>query len=110
MPAGISGSLVSSYFTEHLLARDFRGRVGEATRAAANRRFAAWWRSDGAALGPASSSRAIWDRACVPLAELLGFHPQLDGSMGSGVTMLAGLWTDDLDALWRAAVRRAVRV
>jgi hypothetical protein len=108
MLAGLSGSLLSHYFAEQLLAAAFPGRLGEASVQTARGAFSAWWRQEGANLGPASSLRAIRDRACQPLAEMLGFASPRRDVIGPGVAMVAGLWNDDLDQLWRHAVRTAI--
>mgnify|MGYP001569676329 CR=1 FL=1 len=70
---GVSGSLVSAYFAEHLLNDAFAGRTGEDTRDAASRALRAWWRRDGRRLGPASSLHALANQCAVPVLTLLGF-------------------------------------
>ena len=70
---GVSGSLVSAYFAEHLLNDAFAGRTGEDTRDAASRALRAWWRRDGPRLGPASSLHALANQCAVPVLTLLGF-------------------------------------
>src|SRR5438552_1908119 len=108
MLPGLSGSLLSHYFAEHLLAVTFQGRLGEATLQSAHRAFSQWWHDEGALLGPASSARAIRDRAGARLAAMLGFETPAQEIIGPGVVMIAGLWTEDLDQLWRRAVRAAL--
>src|ERR1700730_15989742 len=100
MLAGLSGSLLSHDFAEHMLAASFQGQLGEASRQSAHANFCRWWREEGSQLGPASTARAIRDRACAPIAAMLG--------VGPGVSTIAGLWNEDLDALWRNAVRLAI--
>ncbi len=109
MRSGVSGTLISGHFADHLIASSFRGELGEDTRAEAHRKLRDWWASDGRWLGPSSTARAIRDRAAVPLAALLGFDAPHQPAIGEDVALLAGLWTDDLDALWRGAVRVAVQ-
>ena len=104
---GLSGSLLSHYFAEHLLASTFSGQLGEDTCHSAHRQFAVWWRLESRTLGPASSVRTIHDKAVAPVARLLGFEPSRDGAVAPDVSLVVGLWTDDLDTLWRSAVRAA---
>ena len=105
---GLSGSLLSHYFAEQLLLIEFAGALGEASAAPAFLRFGRWWRDHASQLGPASSLRAVGERAAFPLAEALGFHIT-GGSVlvdeDVRVALLVGCWTDSLDALWRNAVR-----
>src|SRR6266481_6437867 len=108
MLPGLSGSLLSHYFAEHLLGVTFQGRLGEAASQSVHRAFAQWWRDEGALLGPASSLRTIRDRASARIAAMLGFESPAQEVIGPGVAMIAGLWTDDLDQLWRGAVRAAL--
>jgi Eco57I restriction-modification methylase len=122
MLIGLSGSLLSQYFAEHLLSAAFSGKLGEASSQQAHKRFALWWRGEAANLGPASSLRAIWDQAVAPLADILGFTPQRASAVGPGdtarcsiltsseirVALISGHWDADLGALWRTAVRAAI--
>jgi hypothetical protein len=120
MLAGLSGTLVSSYYAERILPQAFSGRLGEASAAAAERTFARWWRHEGYQLGPASSVRATWDRAAAPLVELLGFSvPAPSGDSPDirvallipdavRVALVAAAPTSSLDTLWREAVRRGI--
>jgi hypothetical protein len=100
MLAGLSGSLLSHHFAEHMLAASFQGQLGEASLQSAHANFCRWWREEGSHLGPASTVRAIRERACTPIAAMLG--------VGPGVSTIGGLWNEDLDALWRNAVRLAI--
>jgi hypothetical protein len=100
MLAGLSGSLLSHDFAEHKLAASFQGQLGEASLQSAHTNFCRWWREEGSNLGPASTVRAIRERACTPIAAMLGVGPD--------VSTIAGLWNEDLDALWRNAVRLAI--
>src|SRR5207244_3519855 len=74
----------------------------------AHRQLVIWWRQEIRALGPASSVRAIRDRAVAPVAALLGFDASRGRAIAPGVSLIVGLWTDDLDMLWRSAVRTAI--
>lgn len=120
MLTGLSGSLISHHFAANLLHREFAGRLGEASSAAAHQSLAHWWRSASIRLGPASSVRAIWDTASVPVAERLGFdvggpigdrentrHAVLTGA-GSRVLLFAATWDVALDRVWRQAVRSGI--
>ena len=108
MLPGLTGSLLSHYFAEHLLASAFAGQLGEESCPSAHRQFALLWRRESRTLGPASSARAILDNAVAPLASILGFDAGRDGALAPNVSLLVGLWTDDLDTLWRAAIRAAI--
>jgi hypothetical protein len=111
MLPGLTGSLLSHYFAEHLLASTFSGQLGEETCRPAHRQFSLWWRRESRWLGPASSVRAIHDHAVAPVAEMLGFNIQRassDRPIAPGVSLVVGLWTDDLDTLWRSAIRTAI--
>ena len=120
MPTGLSGSLVTRYFAERLLPLEFAGRLGETTLATAERTFARWWQTQASQLGPASSSRSIWDVAAAPLAELLGFAthtPRVDDAgirsaplipSESGVALIAATADVSLDNLWRDVARRGI--
>ena len=123
MTPGLHGTLLSQHFAEHRLAAAFAGRLGETDRGEARRRLRQWWRERGAALGPAASVRAIFDRGAAPLMALLGYAADgvaLAGPRGPGVARLrsdagaaAGLvvtsWGADLGGLWRDAVREGIR-
>ena len=122
MLAGLSGTLVSSYFAERILAGAFSGRLGEVSAEGAERMFARWWRHEASQLGPASSVRAIWDRAAAPLIELLGFSvpsPSGDGPDirhaslipdAARVVLVAAASASSLDTFWRDAIRRGLGV
>lgn len=118
MLPGLSGSLVSHYYAERILLEEFSSRLGEGSRAAAERSFVRWWHTQASQLGPASSIRSIWDLAAAPLVELLGFtagppigegqvrHAPLVSS--GGVALVAATWNLSLDNLWRDATRRGI--
>jgi hypothetical protein len=122
---GMRGSLVTGYFAEEFLARAFAGRLGEAGRDAARRSLKRAWQRWAASLGPASSVRAIFDLAAVPLVRALGFQPgdpcpvdrppmllcPLAGAPDApAVGLLVTAWGADLDGSWRHAVRHAVAI
>src|ERR1700687_2192295 len=100
MLAGLSGSLLSHHFAEHMLAASFQGQLGEASLQSAHTNFCRWWREEGSGLGPASTVRAMRDRHCTQIAPMLG--------VGPAVSAIAGLWNEALDSLWRNAVRLAL--
>jgi hypothetical protein len=110
---GLSGTLLSHYFAERLLADEFAGALGEASCAAAFQQFNRWWREHASQLGPASSVRAVAEQAALPLAEALGFRVAPGPVLffeGTRVALLVGLWTDSLDTLWRQSVRAGLNV
>lgn len=110
---GLSGTLLSHYFAERLLADEFAGSLGESSCAAAFQRFNRWWREEASQLGPASSVRAVSEHAVLPLAEALGFQVAPGPVLvyeGTRVALLVGLWTDSLDTLWRQSVRAGLNV
>ncbi len=120
MLAGLSGSLVSHYFAERILAREFSGALGEVSLANAERAFARWWHAQGSQLGPASSIRSIWELAAEPLVELLGFavgpatshapdvrHALLLPS-SARIALIGATWNASLDNMWRDAARRGI--
>ena len=39
---------------------------------------------------------------------MLGFNAVHGGTIAPNVSLVVGFWTDDLDSLWRAAVRAAI--
>jgi hypothetical protein len=120
MLTGLSGSLVTRYFAERLLPLQFAGRLGETTLATAESTFVRWWQTQASHLGPASSSRSIWDVAAAPLVEMLGFGTQIpavgDSGIRSaslrpadrGVALIAATADVSLDNLWRDVARRGI--
>ena len=120
MLTGLSGSLVTRYFAERLLSQEFAGRLGDAMLTTAERTFARWWQTQASQLGPASSSRSIWDVAAAPLVELLGFAAHAPGvddagfrfaplfPFDSGVVLIAATADVSLDNLWRDVARRGI--
>ena len=108
MLPGLTGSFLSHFFAEHLLATSFPGRLGEDSCRLAHRQFAVWWRNECRTLGPASSVRAVREKAALPMVKMLGFHALRDRAIAPNVSLVVGLWTDDLDTLWRSAVRTAI--
>ena len=120
MLPGLSGSLISHHFAERILQDEFAGRLGAASLGSAEKLFGRWWHTQGLQLGPASSIRAIWDTAAVPLAELLGFtvapgagdvggvrHSSLNPA-SSRVALVATSWSITLDHVWREVARRGI--
>ena len=112
MITGVSGSLISRHYAEHLLATAFAGRLGEESREKARRALRAWWRHQGHALGPAASLRALFDLGASPVLALLGFavhHPRVAASgdllvaeAKSGPTtipLLVAPWGEPMDHL-----------
>ncbi len=123
MIEGVSGSLVSHHYAEHLLGAAFAGRLGERSRDQARRRIRAWWRRDGCVLGPSSSLRSIFDRGAAPLLDVLGFSARRPREACRGILLLGdavspshtlpllvGAWGAPLDATWGAAARESARL
>jgi hypothetical protein len=133
MLPGVRGALVSEYFAEHMLGDEFAGRLGERDRDAARLALARIGRAVGS-LGPAASTRAVFDIMAGPLAGLLGFRVEsvvpaggrsssaaaspfvsLDGTAsanlvavlerdGTRLAMVVVPWASDLDTAWRAGM------
>jgi hypothetical protein len=120
MLSGLGGSLLSHYFAERVLPQEFAGRLGEASRRDAHRRFAQWWDRSASQLGPASSVRAIWDVAASGLMEQLGLNATSCSVEGTDtrhalviagdtrIAVIAATWDVSLDRLWRRAVRLGI--
>jgi len=79
----IRGSLLSHHYATSRLPQAFEGRLGEAARERARRQLERWRARTEAALGPASSVRAIADRSFTPLASVLGFTVEPRGDVES---------------------------
>jgi hypothetical protein len=116
MIPGVRGGLISASFARDLLP-SMPGVVPLPPTAAA--KLASWSRRVEAALGTASSVRAITDAAVLPLLELLGLSVErrVDGSetcllhVSAGSSRLLVLVTDwggALERVWRAAVIHAI--
>jgi len=116
--AGLDGYLVSHAFLERRVAMPADGLAADARR-----RNLAQWRAWSAALGPASTTRALLQNGAAPLAAALGFDPPADireltaatsatlrpiGSAGS-VGLIVAPFGERLDPLWRPAVSEALR-
>jgi len=116
--AGLDGYLVSHAFLERRVAMPADGLAADARR-----RNLAQWRAWSAALGPASTTRALLQNGAAPLAAALGFDPPADireltaatsatlrpiGSAGS-VGLIVAPFGERLDPLWRSAVSEALR-
>jgi hypothetical protein len=119
---GVSGSLISRHYAEHLLATAFAGRLGEESREKARRALRAWWRHQGHALGPAASLRALFDLGASPVLALLGFavhHPRVAASgdllvaeARSGpitIPLLVAPWGEPIDHLWTDVAGEGLR-
>ncbi len=107
-------------FSGHLLPEDFlEARAALHPEALDFQRAVNALRGNMQGLGPASSVRAVFDVALVPLAALLGFEVLgtrrssdfSTSAVGYGdhasVLLMACGWSASLDALWREAVTRA---
>ena len=125
MLPGLSGTLVSSYFAEALLAGEFAGRIGESSRDAARAKLLRWRRGPSRRMGPVDGARTIFDLAVVPLASALGLEPSIDRASRDGACLVGRLdggfasradrpsllvtaWAAPLDAAWRKAAREMV--
>ncbi len=108
MVAGVCGHLISSEFLEQQL-RQASGPDLQSARQLAE------WRVGTAALGPASSFRALIELGAEPLVRLLGFPGvdrirQLDHvaiahlQAPRPVALLVTAWAEPLDSYWRPAV------
>ncbi|MBI4486368.1 MAG: N-6 DNA methylase, partial [Acidobacteria bacterium] len=120
MLPGFAGHLISEFFLEH------RGCAAPATEspdpaAARCLRALKEWRRQCAALGPASSARAMLEIGAAPFAAALGFHPPdtvapLKGGVAAtlraprgAAALVVTLWSERLDPFWRTAVIEAER-
>ena len=112
MIAGFSGGLIShAYVEERVLPGIDRTEV-----AVFERRVARWWQRASRSLGPASSTRAIFDVAVVPLLELLGHDrpagaPADEGliaSLSSTSLLITIPWSEPTSHTWRRAVGRGL--
>ena len=120
MLIGLSGSLITHHFAERILPEEFAGRLGETSLSAAHQSLVRWWHAECSQLGPASSVRAVWDKAAAPLAEHLGFAVEASRTDGhdtrhallqcgsSRLVLFATTWNSSLDTLWREAVRSGI--
>jgi methylase of polypeptide subunit release factors len=122
---GLSGSLFSLQFLQEQLPSALEGELGEAEREPARRRARSVL-TGLAELGPASSVRAIFDRAAGPLVNLLGFHAAGVDALPSGLLMctlgpsggiglsnvsivfLVAPWDASLEGAWRDAVTAGI--
>jgi hypothetical protein len=120
---GVSGSLVSHHYAEHLLETAFAGRLGEESRDRARRGIRAWWRRAGSSLGPASPLRAVFDVGASPLLGVLGFAARQQRETARGdllladaaaaaatVPVLVAPWGIAFDSLWSAVARESARL
>src|SRR5262245_32451711 len=116
MLPGLSCYLVSSAFLEADIASTAGSASAEAARAQLVR-----MREASAALGPASSTRAVLETAATPLAALLGSDAPSDlepsgaaiaGTIRGGqrpIALIVVPWATAYDPLWRLAVTHAGR-
>ena len=112
MIAGFSGGLIShAYLEERVLPA-----IDGAQMAAFERPLMRWWQLVSRSLGPASSPRAIFDVAVVPLLELLGHDrpaaaPAVDGLIAPlppGSLLITIPWSEQTSHAWRRAVGRGL--
>ena len=112
MIAGFGGGLIShAYLEEQLLRSTDRPATG-----AFERRLVRWWQRALRTLGPASSTRAIFDAAVVPLLELLDHDrpaaaPTVDGlvaPLSPDSVLIVIPWSEPTSQLWRRAVSRGL--
>jgi hypothetical protein len=110
--AGFSGGLIShAYLEERVLPGIDRARLG-----VFERQLVRWWQRAARALGPASSTRAIFDVAAVPLVELLGHDrpagvPAAGGVIAPlppGSVLIAIPWAEPAPQAWRRALGRGL--
>ena len=121
MLPGLDGHLIFGELAESMVEADGGGRGASKERRAARAWMERWWRDCTAALGPASPTRAILDRAAIPLLERLGFDlastsapPKpgahwlsawLSGPGLGGLPLIVGRWSESLQSLRAGAVR-----
>jgi hypothetical protein len=125
MVPGVGGRLLSASFARAVLPTlvDVRESLDSARRAVSS-----WATRCDAALGPASSLRAIADVGALPLCDILGYStagrydtPAPSGVEGPNICRLTALaangpaaivvivpWAVPLDSVWRDAVRAAI--
>ena len=118
MVPGVDGRLLSGAIVERRLSSN------DAFVADRVRRDLVVWRERCAALGPASSLRALLEQGAAPLTAALGFDPPaaietmaaagpaLAATLTAGgraVALLVAPWGGPLDPLWRLAVTEALR-
>ena len=108
MIAGFGGGLISHAYLEELVLPS----IDREAAASFERRLVRWWQRTQRSLGPASSTRAIFDIAIVPLLELLDHDPPAaapcaDGviaALPAGAVLLAVPWSEPTAPLWRLAI------
>ncbi len=120
MIPGITGSLLSADALERVLPDALSGELDDAGRESVRRKVRAWHlplRSD---LGPATGSRALFDRLAVPLLAQFGYRVMPDGATRSVfrarleahgrlvATLLVTDWGQDPSAAWRDAVHQGI--
>lgn len=112
MIAGFGGGLIShAYLEERVLSEIDRAQVS-----VFERHVMRWWQRTSRSLGPASSTRAIFDVAVVPLLELLGHDrpagaPAADGLialLSPNSVLIVIPWAEPVSHAWRRAVERGL--
>ena len=118
MAAGVRGPLVSTACVEAVLA-SVAG--AEAPPTSISRALEAWAERREAALGPASSTRAIADIAIVPLLKILGYavasrtdepasvRLEAVASSGALIPVVIVPWNESLERTWRTTVLDGIR-
>ena len=117
MIPGVSGRLIANAFLEEQVLPRLLGSADAEAAAVLARHLGRWWSRVTAALGPASSARAVFDVALAPLLNALA-HPQpgmsahdwgctgvVHESGRAVAAVMAVPWDTALDAAWRRAVR-----
>ena len=112
MIAGFSGGLISHAYVEERVLPAIDG----AQVAAFERHVVRWWQRASRSLGPASSTRAIFDVSVLPLLELLGHDrpaaaPVTDGLLAPlppGSVLVSIPWPEPTSHAWRRAIGRGI--
>ena len=120
MIPGLSGSLLSHDVLTQVVPRTLRGLLGEEEAEPARSHLRSWYRSVGAALGPAISVRGLFDRLAEPLMTALGyevvptdssperFRAVLTVAGAPCATLLVTPWGQLSGSAWRDAVRLGI--
>jgi Eco57I restriction-modification methylase len=119
MIAGLTGSLLSHDALERAVRPALAGAGGERQAESARRRLKQVVTAACHVLGPASSSRAVFDRVAVPFADVFGYQlsviaggDSLCAAMHCGgvraAVLVATHWGVDPGAAWREAVRQGI--
>ncbi|MEO8679457.1 MAG: N-6 DNA methylase [Vicinamibacterales bacterium] len=116
MVPGLGGHLVSQSYVELQLLPALLGPGHTNALGEFSRDLSRWWRTVARSIGPASSTRAVFDVAVGPLLSILGHQPPalipdawgLAGRVGgadSALVLIVLPWTAGLNERWRDAVR-----